>query len=142
MDTTHFKYLGIDYILNSCPEYPFSVALLENNIASQFQDGYVTSRKRISKNFCTYSLTFRAVSEEDKFTMQELEYLVGTADIFKWFPNMPLEPTDFNNGVIVIQPRDVRLVSPIQYDLIFYGRYDFTVNLQEGGGGADDDTTP
>jgi hypothetical protein len=133
MEETKFEYKGIDYILNSCPEYPFSIALLENNIASSFQDGYVTSRKRISKNFCTYSLTFKAVPEIDKIMMQKLEYIVGTSDLIIWYPNMPLEPMDYNpDGTENIQPRDVRIVNPIQYDLIFYKHYDFTVNLQQG----------
>jgi len=133
MEETKFNYKGTDYILNSCPEYPFSIALLENNIASQFQDGYVTSRKRISRNFCTYSLTFKAVPEIDKITMQQLEYIVGMADIFTWYPNIPLEPMDYNpDGTENIQPREVRLANPLQYDLIFFKRYDFTVNLQQG----------
>ena len=138
MEETKFRYkpdvpLEFNYILNSCPEYPFSTALIENNIASQFQDGYVTSRKRISRNFGTYSLTFKAVPEPDKITMQKLEYIVGMADLFDWLPNIPLEPIDYDeHGNVAIQVREVRLVSPIQYDLIFYGHYDFTVNLQQG----------
>jgi len=132
MNETKFHYKGNDYIIDECPTYPFSMGMLENSINSQFQDGYVTSRKRISRIFNTWILNFVAAKEENKLIIQELEYLVGQADIFTWFPTIPLDNNDYDDqGNIVIQPREVRLISPIQYDLAFFGHYDFTMNLQE-----------
>jgi hypothetical protein len=130
--TTKFHYKGIDYTINDCPTYPLNRTTLENSISSEFQDGYVTSRKRISRDFEVIKLTFAAVKEEDKVIIQRLEKLVGQADIFTWYPNIPLDPDDYNpDGTENIQPRDVRLVSPIQYDLIAYKLYNFDMNLQE-----------
>ncbi len=129
---TKFQYQGIEYIIEDCPTYPLNISTLENSINSQFQDGYVTSRKRISRDFSIYKLTFAAVKEKDKVIIQELEQKVGQADIFTWYPMMPLDPDDYNpDGTENIKPRDVRLVNPIQYDLIAYKLYNFDMNLQE-----------
>ena len=132
---TKFSYLGDDYILEDCPIYPVQVEYVKNAINSEFQDGYVTSRPRISRNFAKYSLNFRAVAEPEKRKFQTLESLVNQGDIFIWFPEIPLEPKDFdsNGNLLPIEDRKryVRLIEPVQYQLSSFNRYDFTINLQE-----------
>jgi hypothetical protein len=124
-----------DYFIYDCPTYPLQTEYEKNSINTQFQDGYITSRPRISRNFAKYSLNFIAVEEESKLHFQELERLVNISDKFQWLPNIGLEPTDYDsNGDLLPEnerTRSVRLIDPVQYQLTSFGRYDFTITLQE-----------
>jgi len=133
---TEFHYKGDPYILNDCYVFPFNKGLVANAINSEFQDGYVTSRKRVSRIFSVYTLNFEGIKEVDKLIAQRLENVVGQADIFTWYPSHPLDPLDYTtddegNEVLDIQPREVRFISPMQFEYFAPGLYNFTMNLQE-----------
>ena len=123
-----------EYLINDCYQYPFYNATLGNAISSEFQDGYITTRKRVSKTFALYTLSFAGMKEEEKLKIQELENLVGQSDIFYWYPSYPIEPRDYDDQGIVLDPiplREVRLTTPIQYELFAPKLYNLTMNLQE-----------
>jgi len=129
------NYPDEDYFINDCPTYPLQTEYEKNSLNSKFQDGYISSRPRISRNYTKYSLEFVAVEEESKLHFQELERLVNIADIFEWLPNIGLEPRDYDsNGDLLPDDqriRRVRLIDPVQYRLTSFGRYDFSITLQE-----------
>jgi hypothetical protein len=118
------------------PQYPIEIQLLENAIRSKFQDGYVTSRPRVSMNLSKYTLNFKSVKMEEKNKIQDIEKLVGTSEIFIWIPNVPLDSSDYQENdqgetVIAIQERKVRLIEPINFQLSSYNKFDFTMSLQQ-----------
>ena len=125
-----FTYQSIDYSIDDCPTYPLQSSLIDNKIASQFSDGYITTRPRITPNLHLYTLNFEATKEDDKLKIQAMEELTGCSDIFIWTPEIKIEPRDEPT----IQSRHVRLTAPIKYELISYGLWRFTMNLQEAGG--------
>ena len=128
-----------DFWLYDCPVYPYDQALQKNVVASQFQDGYVTTRPALSVNLSIFTLNFVAVAEKDMFTALRLEKLVGGAYIFAWLPNFALCEEDYLNYAVSTTElkakadrlRSVRLSQPIVYSRVSYQLYNFTMNLQE-----------
>ena len=139
MDGTKFVYNGVTYEIDSCPEYPFIQTYQPNTIASQMQDGYTTTRPRISRNLSIFTLTYRVVPKTEKLVIQSLETIVRCTDIFEWYPFVDLDNTDpdtagnsgSNPNFGKSRIRSVRLVAPIQYNLVNGNYYDFTITLQE-----------
>ncbi len=125
--------------LNDCPVYPFDQAFQKNVVASQFQDGYVTTRPSLSLTLSIFTLNFVAVSERDMFTALRLETLVGGSWIFDWLPMFALNEEDYVDYAVtppvleaeVNRIRSVRLASPIVYSRQSFQLYNFTMNLQE-----------
>ena len=142
--STTFTYNTVSYVLETCPENPFSQSFIENTIASSFQEGTKVTRPRISKNISTYKLNFTAASEQDKVVVQALEATIRGTDTFTWTPAFPLDYTDYtqiddspydpadpSNLKAAIQERSLRLVTPIQYETIGYLLWNFTLNVEE-----------
>ncbi len=125
--STLFTYQTVDYELTSCPEYPFSQSYVASTVASGFQDGSIATRPRVSNDISIYTLIFNAVLLADKLKMQELEKLVRGSAIFQWTPDFVVDNIDSST----IQVRDVRLASPVHYQMESGNVYSFTVNLQE-----------
>lgn len=143
---TVFTYAGQTFELDSCPEYPITISRLEDVIASQLTDGYITTRPRISNLLRVYTLNYNVATKRDKLLLEYLESLVRSSEIFTWTPDYALNFDDYSNYTTYvdelqtdneialttdIQTRNVRLASPIQFDNVGYDIYQFTINLQD-----------
>ena len=128
-----------DFWVNDCPVYPFNMAFQKNVVASQFQDGYITTRPMVTNNLSTFSLVFQSVSEADMFTIHRLENLVGGSLIFSWLPMFALTEEDYVDYSVTppvleaeaTRLKSVRLTTPIVYSRRAFQLYDFNMNLQE-----------